>query len=85
MTQDLAVDQYPTQKDQHSTTQIRDSTVTIKTPSRMQLQTAYIIFAQQGIISLFANVSLLKVAEPFHYQENIGQDRRLLPNVHQLL
>ena len=31
----------------------RDPTVTIKTPSRMQFQTAYIIFEQQVTISLF--------------------------------
>ena len=32
------------------------------------------------IISLFANVSLPKVADPFPYQENIEQDWRLLSN-----
>ena len=59
--------------------------MTIKTPSTMQLQTAYIIFTQQVIISLFANVSSLTVADPFPYQENSEQDQRLLPNLHQLL
>ena len=48
MTQDLTVDQYSTWMDQCSTTHIgaRGPTVTIKTPSRMQFQIAYIIFAQ---------------------------------------
>ena len=45
VTQDLAVDEYSTQKDQCSMNHIRGSTVTIKTPSTMQLQTAYFLFA----------------------------------------
>ena len=46
--QDLTVDQYSTWTDQHPMTHIeaRGPTVTIKTPSGMQFQTAYIIFAQ---------------------------------------
>ena len=46
VTRDLAVDQYSTQKDQHSTNCIRGSKVTTKTISTMQLQTAYILFTQ---------------------------------------
>ena len=46
VTQDLTVDQYSTQKDQCSTAHIGDPTATIKTPSKMQPQTAYIIIAQ---------------------------------------
>ena len=65
--------------------QYRGSTVTIKTPSRMQLQIAYIIFAQLVIISLLANVSLPKFMDQFSYQENIEQDWRLLPNLWQPL
>ena len=38
---------------------------------KMQPQTAYIITAQYMIISLFANVSSLKVVDPFPYQETI--------------
>ena len=63
----------------------RDSTVTIRTASRMQLQITYIIFAQQVTISLLANVSLPKFTDPFPYQENIEQDWRLLPYLCQLL
>ena len=32
------------------------------------------------VISLFVNVSLPKLTDPFPYQENIEQDWRLLPN-----
>ena len=71
MTQDLAVYQYSTWKDQHSTTWIGDPTATIKTLSEMHPQTAYIIFTQLVIISLFANVSLPKVVDPFPNQKNI--------------
>ena len=59
--------------------------MTIKTPSRMQIQIGYIIFAQYVIISLLTNVSVLQFTDPFPFQENTEQDWRLLPYLHQLL
>ena len=46
MMQDLVVEQYSTQKDQHSTTHIGDTIVTNQNTAKMQLQTTYLIFVQ---------------------------------------
>ena len=46
MTQDLAVEQYSTQKDQHSSHHIGDTIATNWNTAKMQLQTTYLIFVQ---------------------------------------